>query len=62
MIIYIYYLLNKNYKLKVTETKISTNIFKDFGKLFVEIKVLGFLIWAIVVGICTGMIWQYLFW
>ncbi|KAL5233970.1 hypothetical protein ACI65C_001380 [Semiaphis heraclei] len=49
-------------KLEVTETKISTNIFKDFGKLLVEIKVLGFLTWAIVVGICTGMIWQYLFW
>ncbi|XP_015372484.1 PREDICTED: major facilitator superfamily domain-containing protein 6-B-like isoform X2 [Diuraphis noxia] len=49
-------------KLEVTETKISTNIFKDFGKLLVEIKVLGFLTWAIGVGICTGMIWQYLFW
>lgn len=49
-------------KLGVTETKISTNIFKDFGKLLTEIKVLGFLSWAIVVGICTGMIWQYLFW
>lgn len=49
-------------KLKVTETKISTNICKDFGMLLAEVKVLGFLIWAIVVGICTGMIWQYLFW
>lgn len=46
----------------MTETKISTNIFKDFGKLLTEVKVLGFLSWAIVVGICTGMIWQYLFW
>lgn len=27
-----------------------------------EVKVLGFLIWTIIFGICTAMIWQFLFW
>lgn len=27
-----------------------------------EVKVVGFLIWAILVGMCTALIWQYLLW
>ncbi|XP_050443466.1 major facilitator superfamily domain-containing protein 6-A-like isoform X2 [Adelges cooleyi] len=49
-------------KIEILETKISTNIFRDIGRLLAEIKVLGFLAWTIAFGICTSMIWQYLFW
>ncbi|XP_050548920.1 major facilitator superfamily domain-containing protein 6-like isoform X2 [Daktulosphaira vitifoliae] len=49
-------------KLEILETKISTNIYRDISKLLTEIKVLGFLLWTILFGICVSIIWQYLFW
>lgn len=40
----------------------STNIFKDIGKIFTSCRVLIFFIWCIVVGLSTGLIWNFLFW
>ncbi|XP_050300560.1 major facilitator superfamily domain-containing protein 6 [Anthonomus grandis grandis] len=49
-------------QLKYTQTKLSTNIIKDIGKLLLNIRIIVFLVWCICVGMCTGLIWQFLLW
>lgn len=48
--------------LKYTQNKISTNIFKDVGKLLINIRIIVYLLWCIVVGMCTGLLWNFLLW
>ncbi|KAI5702081.1 hypothetical protein M8J75_016378 [Diaphorina citri] len=49
-------------KIKNVQSSISPNILKDVTKLLGEPRVLAFLFWCICVGVCTAMVWQYLFW
>lgn len=49
-------------KLKYTQTRISSNIMKDVGTLLKSFRVVIFLLWCIVVGLCTALIWNFLFW
>ncbi|XP_046996943.1 major facilitator superfamily domain-containing protein 6 isoform X1 [Schistocerca americana] len=49
-------------RLKYTQTKLSASIIRDVGRLFTEIRIVVFLIWTIAVGLCTAMVWQFLFW
>jgi MFS family permease len=49
-------------KIKTNQTKISTNIFKDIGKIFTSCRVIVFFLWCILVGLGTAMIWNFLFW
>ncbi|KAL7011869.1 hypothetical protein ACKWTF_014499 [Chironomus riparius] len=49
-------------RLKHTQTKLSTNILKDVGKIFKSFRVVVFFIWCICVGIGTAMVWNFLFW
>ncbi|XP_055536478.1 major facilitator superfamily domain-containing protein 6 isoform X2 [Wyeomyia smithii] len=49
-------------KLKHTQTRLSTNILADVGKIFVSFKVVIFFLWCILVGFGTAMIWNFLFW
>lgn len=39
-----------------------TNILRDVSRLLVDIRIVIYLIWCISVGLCTGLIWQFLFW
>jgi predicted ABC-type sugar transport system permease subunit len=39
----------------------SSNILKDVGRLLVDIRIIVFLVWCVAVGMCTGLIWQFLF-
>lgn len=45
-----------------TQKKISSNIFRDVGRLLFNIRIDVYLLWCISVGMCTGLIWQFLFW
>lgn len=35
---------------------------KDIGKLFGSIRIVVFFLWCIVVGLCTALVWNFLFW
>lgn len=48
--------------LKVTETVGSKNTFSDILILFTKLDVIVYFIWIIMMGICTSMLWNYLFW
>ncbi|XP_055619237.1 major facilitator superfamily domain-containing protein 6-A isoform X2 [Toxorhynchites rutilus septentrionalis] len=49
-------------KLKYTQKRLSTNILKDVGQIFVSMRIVIFFIWCILVGFGTAMIWNFLFW
>lgn len=40
----------------------SVNILADVGSLLTSLPTFVFLIWTISVGLCTGLIWNFLFW
>ncbi|OWR42756.1 hypothetical protein KGM_206793 [Danaus plexippus plexippus] len=48
--------------LQVESTKMSVNILADVGSLLTSLPTFVFLIWTISVGLCTGLIWNFLFW
>lgn len=48
--------------LQCKQLKRSPSIAKDVGRLFLNVRILIFLCWCIVVGMCTGLIWQFFFW
>lgn len=49
-------------KLKFTQTTLSKNIFKDVSKLFLSVRVVVFFVWCISIGLCTALVWNFLFW
>lgn len=49
-------------KLKHTQTKLSVNIIKDVGSIFSSVRIVIFFCWCIVVGLCTALVWNFLFW
>ncbi|XP_074032997.1 sugar baby transporter isoform X2 [Leptinotarsa decemlineata] len=49
-------------RIQYTQTKLATNIFRDIGRLLLNIRINIYLIWCVCVGMCTGLIWQFLFW
>ncbi|XP_067001445.2 major facilitator superfamily domain-containing protein 6 isoform X2 [Anabrus simplex] len=49
-------------RLKYSQTKLSSSIVKDVGKLVTEPHVVVFMLWIVTVGLCTGLLWQFLFW
>lgn len=40
----------------------SMSILSDVGSLLSSLPTFIFLVWTIAVGICTGLVWQFLFW
>ncbi|CAK1554815.1 unnamed protein product [Leptosia nina] len=48
--------------MKVESTKFSMNILADVGSLLTSVHTCAFMLWTIAVGLCTGLIWQFLFW
>ncbi|XP_059612922.1 major facilitator superfamily domain-containing protein 6 isoform X2 [Phlebotomus argentipes] len=49
-------------KLEHTQTKLSTNIIKDVGAIFASVKIIIFFLWCVGVGLCTALVWNFLFW
>ncbi|XP_026500477.1 uncharacterized protein LOC113403984 [Vanessa tameamea] len=47
---------------QVDSTKMSINILADVGSLLTSLPTFAFLLWTIAVGLCTGLLWQFLFW
>ncbi|XP_012155601.1 major facilitator superfamily domain-containing protein 6-like protein A isoform X2 [Ceratitis capitata] len=48
-------------KLKHTQTTLSPNILKDVGKMFLSVRCVIFFLWCISIGLCTALIWNFLF-
>lgn len=49
-------------RLKYNQTKLSTNILKDVGTIFTSARIIVFFLWCIGVGLCTALVWNFLFW
>nr|XP_029708315.1 LOW QUALITY PROTEIN: major facilitator superfamily domain-containing protein 6 [Aedes albopictus] len=49
-------------KLKHTQTRLSTNILRDVGQIFVSFKIVIYFCWCVLVGLGTALIWNFLFW
>lgn len=47
---------------QIESTKMSVNILADIGTLMTSLPIFVFLVWTIAVGLCTGLLWQFLFW
>lgn len=50
------------WKLKYKQVKTSASILRDVGRLLSEGRVLIFMLWCICIGMCTAMVWNFLFW
>ncbi|VVC99784.1 unnamed protein product, partial [Leptidea sinapis] len=48
--------------LNVETTKFSVNILADVGSLVKSVHTCVFIVWTIAVGLCTALVWQFLFW
>ncbi|KAG5895122.1 hypothetical protein JTB14_008559 [Gonioctena quinquepunctata] len=49
-------------RLQYTQKKVAANIFRDISRLLLNVRINIYLLWCICVGMCTGLIWQFLFW
>lgn len=45
-----------------TQTRLSTNILRDVGQIFVSFKIVIYFCWCVLVGLGTALIWNFLFW
>lgn len=43
-------------------SKTSSSIVRDVGKLFKSTRTIVFFLWCIATGLCTALIWNFLFW
>nr|XP_018907870.1 PREDICTED: major facilitator superfamily domain-containing protein 6 [Bemisia tabaci] len=48
-------------RIKLSQSKLSSNILKDVGKLLRDVRVVVFLFWCIFIGMCAAFVWQFLF-
>lgn len=48
--------------LEFKPSKTSTSIVRDVGKLFKSTRIIVFFLWCIATGLCTALIWNFLFW
>uniref|UniRef100_A0A182QGQ2 Major facilitator superfamily associated domain-containing protein n=1 Tax=Anopheles farauti TaxID=69004 RepID=A0A182QGQ2_9DIPT len=49
-------------KLQHSQSRLSTNILKDVGKIFVNFRIVVFFCWCVLIGFGTALIWNFLFW
>lgn len=40
----------------------SASILRDIGKLLSRLHIVIFMVWCIFMGMCTALLWQFLFW
>lgn len=48
--------------MQIESTKMSVSILADVGMLLTSLPTVIFFLWTIAVGLCTGLLWQFLFW
>lgn len=48
--------------LQHTQAQLSNNILKDLGQMILSFRCVIFFIWCILIGLCTALIWNFLFW
>ncbi|XP_063373911.1 major facilitator superfamily domain-containing protein 6 [Cydia amplana] len=48
--------------IKIESTKMSVSILADVGTLLSSLPTVIFFLWTIAVGLCTGLLWSFLFW
>ncbi|CAH0547882.1 unnamed protein product [Brassicogethes aeneus] len=51
-----------SYRLPYTQKKRSPSILKDVAKLLMDVRIFVFLLWCVFVGLCTSLVWNFLFW
>ncbi|KRT86394.1 hypothetical protein AMK59_1549, partial [Oryctes borbonicus] len=51
-----------SYRLNYTQKKMSTNILRDVGSLLKNFRIVIFMLFCVFIGMCTGLIWNFLFW
>nr|CAH7760399.1 unnamed protein product [Callosobruchus chinensis] len=44
------------------QTRMSSNILRDVGRWLLNARIIVFLLWCVAVGMCTGLIWNFLYW
>lgn len=49
-------------RLNYDQKKMSASILRDVTRLLANIRIFIFMLWCIFVGLCTGLIWNFLFW
>ncbi|XP_046389484.1 major facilitator superfamily domain-containing protein 6 [Ischnura elegans] len=49
-------------RLRHSEAKMSASIARDVCRLFLEFRIIVFVLWCVAIGLCTGLLWQFLFW
>lgn len=50
------------YIFQYVQKNLSTTILKDVCRLLTNVRILIFIVWCIAVGLCTGLIWNFLLW
>ncbi|KAF2887038.1 hypothetical protein ILUMI_19135 [Ignelater luminosus] len=51
-----------SYKIQYTQQRMSASILRDIGRLLANIKIFVFVLWCISIGLCTALMWNFLFW
>lgn len=49
-------------RLQFKPNGLSSSLIKDVGKLFKSIRIVVFFIWCVAIGLCTALVWNFLFW
>lgn len=49
-------------RIQYTQTQMSASIVRDVGQLFCDPRIVVYMLWTVSVGLCTAMVWQFLFW
>lgn len=49
-------------QIQYAQQEISSSIFKDICQLLLNIRIIVYALWCICMGVCTGLIWNFLFW
>lgn len=53
---------SKPFDFQFKPNKFSSSIIRDVGKLFKSARIVVFFLWCISVGLCTALVWNFLFW
>lgn len=51
-----------SYQIQYSHQAVSSSILKDLCRLLTNIRILVFTLWCICMGLCTAMMWNFLFW
>lgn len=62
MIVFLGFNIYSSYNLKYEQVKISTNFTKNIFKFMKDWRILFFMLWCLLMGLCSGIQWNFFFW